>query len=107
MDCINEIAEINHINCADNKNYINRILLIYPPFCTPATPPHSITNIHSFLKINLSKNHVIKTLDLNIIYHKKQFLEFYKFFRKTNFNKDYDQVTRTRGVQQDAEGVHG
>jgi radical SAM superfamily enzyme YgiQ (UPF0313 family)/ribosomal protein S18 acetylase RimI-like enzyme len=58
------------------------ILLVYPPFCTPAAPPYSITSLASFLKNNLSDNVLI--LDLNIFYHKKKYLSLYKYFNNLN-----------------------
>ncbi len=54
------------------------ILLIYPPFCTPVTPPYSITNLYNVLKNNTSHN--IKAIDLNIEFHKLKFGSKFKTF---------------------------
>jgi radical SAM superfamily enzyme YgiQ (UPF0313 family)/ribosomal protein S18 acetylase RimI-like enzyme len=60
------------------------IVLLYPPFCTPATPPYSITSLASFLKNNTIDN--INVLDLNIFFHIKNYPQFYNYFK--NLNKD-------------------
>ncbi|MBN1792075.1 radical SAM protein [Candidatus Woesearchaeota archaeon] len=55
-----------------------KLLLVYPPFCTPASPPYSIANIRSFLKAN---SFCPEALDLNLLFHMKRFVRF----------KDYSQ----------------
>ncbi|MFC1740964.1 B12-binding domain-containing radical SAM protein [Nanoarchaeota archaeon] len=73
-----------------------KTLLIYPPFCTPASPPYSITNIHAFLKNNLPEEHTIEVLDLNIEFHKRMFPEQQKYYQKMLKNYDtkkYDNIT--------------
>lgn len=64
------------------------ILLVYPPFCSPVTPPYSIANIYSFLKDNTEDN--IEVLDLNLEFHKKKFSEYQKYFQnlKDNYNQE-------------------
>ncbi len=59
---------------------MKKILLIYSPFCTPATPPYSITNLKNFLENNLTIKNEINLLDLNLKFHKLKFSEFGKYF---------------------------
>lgn len=73
-------------------------LLVYPPFCTPASPPYSITNIYSFLKNNLPKEHKILAVDLNILFHKKKFSKFQKFFQ--TFNEEFDPETYSKTAKE-------
>ncbi len=68
-----------------------KTLLIYPPFCTPATPPYSITNIDAFLKANLPKEHSSELFDANIFFHTLKFSSFKKSFQKINLNL-YDEI---------------
>lgn len=68
-----------------------KVLLVYPPFCTPATPPYSLTRIYSFLKNN--SGHEIEVLDLNLEFHKMKFPESQKYFQQKNW-KDYDEITK-------------
>jgi radical SAM superfamily enzyme YgiQ (UPF0313 family) len=67
-----------------------KILLIYPPFCTPASPPYSITNLYAFLKHNTIHN--IEILDLNIEFHKRKFPTFQEYFKEMQW-EDYQQKT--------------
>ena len=69
---------------------MKRILLIYLPFCTPASPPYSLTNLHSFLKAN--SKHKIDVLDLNLEFHKLKFPKEHKYYKKGKFN-DYAKFT--------------
>jgi hypothetical protein len=66
-----------------------RILLVYPPFCTPAGPPYSITNLYGFLKNNI-KNIDLKVLDLNAAFHKITYPTYLKYFQnlKRKFNHE-------------------
>ena len=66
------------------------ILLAYLPFCTPATPPYSITYLYSFLKAN--SGNTVKVLDLNLEFHKLKFPEFQKYYKEGNW-KEYDAKT--------------
>ena len=59
---------------------MKRILLIYLPFCTPASPPYSLTNLYSFLKAN--SKHKIDVLDLNLEFHKLKFPEEHKYYKE-------------------------
>ncbi len=65
---------------------MKKILLVYVPFCTPASPPYSITNLYSFLKKNTPAE--IEAIDLNLLFHKLKFQKYQKFFQKTDEWKD-------------------
>ncbi len=69
---------------------MKNILLVYLPFCTPATPPYSLTNLYSFLKANSDDN--IQVLDLNLEFHKNKFSEFQKYYHDMNWD-NYDKKT--------------
>ncbi|MBU2638659.1 MAG: radical SAM protein [Nanoarchaeota archaeon] len=62
------------------------ILLIYPPFCTPASPPYSLAKLYSVLKAN---NVAVKALDLNMEFHKRKYPAFQKYFKE--FQKQYEK----------------
>ncbi|MFH1972061.1 MAG: B12-binding domain-containing radical SAM protein [archaeon] len=62
-----------------------KILLVYPPFCTPASPPYSVTNLHSKLKDS-------EVLDLNLEFHKLMFPIYEEYYQKGEW-KDYDLLT--------------
>ena len=68
-----------------------KVLLIYPPFCTPASPPYSLTNLHSFLQAN--SNHQIEILDLNLEFHKIKFFDYKQYYQQNKWG-DYDQITK-------------
>lgn len=70
---------------------MKKILLVYLPFCTPASPPYSITNLHSFLKNN--SKHNVEVLDLNLKFHKLKFPEFQDYYQSTGNWNNYDKVT--------------
>ena len=73
-----------------------KTLMIYPPFCTPASPPYSITNIHAFLKNNLPQQHTIESIDLNLEFHKLKFSRYQHYCKtlKTSFNREeYEKAT--------------
>jgi hypothetical protein len=59
-------------------------LLVYPPFCTPTVPPHSITYLQSFLTANSDLE--VKCLDLNAKFHKQKFDVLYKRLEKAKNN---------------------
>lgn len=63
------------------------LLLVYPPFCTPASPPYSLVNLHAFLKANSNTN--LRLLDLNLEFHILKFPKYQKHFQ--NFTKDYKE----------------
>ncbi|MFP4567689.1 MAG: B12-binding domain-containing radical SAM protein [Candidatus Woesearchaeota archaeon] len=81
-----------------NKNSDKKkdVLFVYPPFCTPASPPYSITNLYSKIKAN--SNLVIGALDLNVLFHAQFFPKYKDYFKKTNTSwGDYKEVsTRAR-----------
>jgi radical SAM superfamily enzyme YgiQ (UPF0313 family) len=68
-----------------------KVLLIYPPFCTPASAPFSITNIYSFLKNNSSCE--VEILDLNLEFHTLKFPKYQKYFNEGNWG-DYESVAK-------------
>ncbi|MBI3032743.1 hypothetical protein HYY69_04670 [Candidatus Woesearchaeota archaeon] len=55
------------------------VLLVYPPFCTPAAPPYSITYLHTFLRNNLPEEYTVSVIDLNIFFHNKKFQEYHTY----------------------------
>ncbi len=71
---------------------MKKVLLVYLPFCTPASPPYSITYLYSFLKQNCG--HKIDVLDLNLEFHKLKFSKYQKYYQDSNNWKDYNQVTK-------------
>ena len=72
-------------------NKMKKILLVYLPFCTPASPPYSITNLYSFLKNNCQNQ--IDVLDLNLEFHKLKFPEYQKYYQSMNWD-DYENKTK-------------
>ncbi|MBI5392604.1 radical SAM protein [Candidatus Woesearchaeota archaeon] len=80
---------------------MTNILLLYPPFCTPASPPYSITYLAAFLKNNFPKNNVaelskpftVDVLDLNILFHRLKFKEYHNYYRKAIYD-DYEEKTK-------------
>jgi len=65
---------------------MKKILLVYLPFCTPASPPYSITNLYSFLKNN--SKHQVEVMDLNLEFHQKKFPKFQKYYQSNNTNNN-------------------
>jgi len=57
-----------------------RLLLIYPPFCTPTVPPHSTTCLASSIRAN--SDITVKCLDLNAKFHKQRFEDLYRGLEK-------------------------
>jgi len=57
---------------------MKRVLLVYPPFCTPATPPYSITSLYS--KLRQGSANSVEVLDLNLSFHKELFPEYQKYY---------------------------
>ncbi len=75
-----------------------KLLLVYAPFCTPATPPYSLAKLHAFLRDNY--NGEIDVLDLNIEFHKKKFKDFAKFLKQkdqTNYKEEAKQFLQESG----------
>jgi len=66
-----------------------KIVLVYLPFCTPVSPPYSLTNLHSFLSHNSKQE--IKVLDLNAQFHTFKFPEYKKYFQSSSWN-DYEKI---------------
>lgn len=71
---------------------MKKILLVYLPFCTPASPPYSLTNMHAFLKHNC--NEQIEVLDLNSTFHCLKFPEFKVYYQNMENWDDYEKKTR-------------
>jgi len=71
---------------------MKKILMVYLPFCTPATPPYSITAMQSFLQANC--NDSIKVLDLNIAFHNLKFPEFKEFYQDKSKWDNYEEKTK-------------
>ena len=69
-----------------NNLMVMKTVLVFPPFCTPASPSYSINYLASFLQKNGVEN---KVLDLNIKFHQLKFPEQYKYYQ--NFTENYDQ----------------
>lgn len=69
---------------------MKKILFVYVPFCTPASPPYSLTNLYSFLKNN--SNHQVEVMDLNLEFHHLKFLKFQDYYQQGKW-KNYDPVT--------------
>ncbi|MBI4919207.1 radical SAM protein [archaeon] len=69
---------------------MKNILLVYLPFCTPASPPYSLTYLYSFLKNNCEAK--ITVLDLNLQFHKLKFQKFQKYFQDASSWKDYENI---------------
>ncbi|MFO7618219.1 MAG: radical SAM protein [Thermoplasmata archaeon] len=57
-----------------------KLLLAYPPFCTPTVPPHSITYLASSISANSDID--VKCLDLNARFHRTRFPALYKRLEK-------------------------
>ena len=78
---------------------MKRILLVYLPFCTPASPPYSITSLYSFLKNNCFESIKLDVLDLNLEFHKLKFPEYQQFFKNiskwssTSNLDSYEKIT--------------
>lgn len=71
-----------------------KIVLVYPPFCSPASPPYSITNLHAFLKNNLPDSHKVSAIDLNIEFHKLKFPKFQSEFKKKLDQSHYQNTVK-------------
>ena len=61
-----------------------KVLLVYPPLCTPTVPPYSITYLESFLSANSELE--IKCLDLNAKFHRQKFWPLYEGLEKAKKN---------------------
>ncbi len=70
------------------------VLLVYPPFCTPAGPSYSIAYLMGFIKNNSDID--IKVFDANVFVHDKLFSEEKDYFSNldSNYNKEeYERVS--------------
>lgn len=66
-----------------------KVLLVYPPFCTPTMLPYSISYLKNFLCNNLEVD--VKCLDLNAKFHYLRFLALHKEIEKLRLKKPYSQ----------------
>lgn len=58
---------------------MKKVLCIFPPFCSPVSPPYSITYIADFLRRNTNPDEFeFSLLDLNAWLHKKTFSQEYE-----------------------------
>ena len=71
---------------------MKKVLLVYLPFCTPASPPYSLVNLHSFLSHNCKDS--IEVLDLNAKYHALEFPAYQDFFKDAGKWKDYEDTAK-------------
>ncbi|HIH15361.1 MAG TPA: radical SAM protein [Nanoarchaeota archaeon] len=67
-----------------------KVLLVYPPFCTPTILPYSLASLKHFLQTNL--NLEIDVLDLNAEFHKRKFAQYYKTIKETKTKEDYAEI---------------
>lgn len=67
-----------------------KLLLIYPPFCTPTIMPYSISYLKNFLRNNLKIE--VQCLDLNAQFHVRRFPSFYQKIRQTSTIETYGEA---------------
>ncbi len=67
-----------------------KLLLVYPPFCTPTILPYSLASLKHFLKTNLDLE--IDVLDLNAEFHKRKFAQYYKRVHETKTKEEYAKL---------------
>ncbi|PIZ50979.1 hypothetical protein COY27_04970 [Candidatus Woesearchaeota archaeon CG_4_10_14_0_2_um_filter_33_13] len=87
-----------------------KLLLISPPFCTPASPPYALANLYTFLKNN--SNLEIELLDLNLEFHKLKYPQFKKFFQTLPENyeetsREYSKLTTKDYSENNKKVLHG
>ena len=70
---------------------MKNIVLVYMPFCSPASPPYSITNLYSFLKNNTDNS--IKVFDFNLEFHLNEFGEYGDYFNNISKWDNYKKVS--------------
>ena len=68
---------------------MSSLLCVYPPFCSPVSPPYSLTYLAGFLERNTE--FLFDILDLNAILHNQHFKKEYETTNKLLEN--YDQET--------------
>ncbi len=79
---------------------MKNILLVYPPFCTPASPPYSLANLYAFLKKNLDDKYAVDVLDLNVLFHKLKFPKFQEYYKSINKDMDFEEYnSKTKEFQ--------
>ncbi|MFH1589893.1 MAG: radical SAM protein [archaeon] len=66
------------------------VLLVYLPFCTPASPPFSLTGMYSFLKANHQGE--VNVLDLNLEFHRLRFPKYQQYFQEKKKWVNYDKI---------------
>jgi radical SAM superfamily enzyme YgiQ (UPF0313 family) len=72
---------------------MKNLLLIYPPFCTPASPPYSLANLLGFLRKNTGLD--VSAADLNIRFHELKFKKYQDYFKNfRNDMEDYDNMSK-------------
>ncbi len=74
-----------------------KILLVYPPFCTPASPPHSLVHLYQFLRDNLDSSFDLKIMDLNAVFHNMKWKDVGDYFRRFNTNysaEEYERISK-------------
>ena len=67
-----------------------KVLLIYPPFCTPTVLPYSLAALKHFLQTHLDVE--VDVLDLNSIFHTKRFSHYYQQIQNTTTKEQYAKV---------------
>ncbi|MDP3728521.1 MAG: radical SAM protein [bacterium] len=67
-----------------------KLLLIYPPFCTPTTLPYSLVSLKHFLKTYLDLE--VNLLDLNAEFHKRRFAKYYQAIKESKTKEDYAEI---------------
>ncbi len=72
---------------------MKNVLLVYLPFCTPASPPYSLPHLVAFLKANGTHQMTVAALDLNILFHSLKFPEFKAYFKESKNWSDYESIT--------------
>ncbi|MBT4935851.1 radical SAM protein [Candidatus Woesearchaeota archaeon] len=70
---------------------MKKVLLVYAPFCTPASPPYSITQLYSFLKGNCKVD--VSVLDLNLEFHNLKFSEYQQYYHNSTKWQEYNKIT--------------
>ena len=65
------------------------MILVYPPFCTPAVLPYSLARLHAFIRDNY-KN--VSVVDLNLEFHKIKFKELFASMDRKEFLKETKEV---------------
>lgn len=75
---------------------MKKLLLVNPPFCTPASPSYALSCIYNMLKTECD-DVVVEALDLNLVFHQKKYPVHYNYFKKcfTNYDpKNYEVQTK-------------